>query len=293
MSESGNRPGVENKQELNISSPEIIFGVDADFEEHIGSLAEACSTNNPDEIVELLDSKQFVENTVVKKGKKNNKEWLKLFERAVDIITQIEIGKGIKDVSDTAELERVIKSTKLSPFAVAEFTGALYHMDRDDECERLARIISASESSVVGAVAQAYALNSLGSLYSRQGAAQGSLEANKKGLEVLSNESSDNFNVRWQTSKLKHGLLVGRMERRVFPDMPEQFFKIRREREAVGDTFHLGRVDLDAARAFAALKERDEAIHYAERARDLMVGVGYWSAAEQANELLNKLKQKG
>lgn len=290
MSESENNWQKIDKQEIKIDSSEIIFGVDSDFNEHIGSLEEACNVNSLDEIKKLLSANKFVENVVIRKGEK--KEWLKLLERAVGSISQAEIGKDITAISDPKELARVIESGKLSSFAAAELAGALYHLDRDDECEGLAKLISESEVAMVDTTTRANAFNTLGSLYWRQGAVQGSLDANKAGLKLLVDAESRDQNAKWQTSKIKYGILVNKMTRKVHSDMPEQFFALRREREKLGDTFHLGRTDLDAARAFAALKKKDQAIHYAERARDLMSESGYWSGADQAIELLGQLKQK-
>ncbi len=290
MSESEKGWGKIDKQELKAASPEIIFGVDSDFDEHVGNLEEACAVNDMDAIRKLLSGNKFVENIVIRKGEK--KEWLQLLERAVNAMTQAEIGKDIGAVSDVKELIRVIESGKLFPFAIAELACAFYHLDRDDECERLAKLVSGTEVSVVETTSRANAFNTLGSLYLRQGAVKASLDANKAGLALLANVESSNLNVQWQASKLRYGTLVGRMTRKVFPDMPDQFFALRREREALGDTFNLGRTDLDAARAFAALNKQDQAVHYAERARDLMNEIGYWSGADQAVELLEQLKQK-
>lgn len=290
MSESEKGWGKIDKQELKITSPDIIFGVDSDFGEHIGNLEEACAVNDLDGIRKLLSGKKFVENVVIRKGEK--KEWLQLLERAVNAMTQAEIGKDMSAISNVKELTRVIESAKLSPFVVAELACAFYHLDRDDNTERLAQLISGAEVSSVDITTRANAFNTLGSLYLRQGAVKASLDANKAGLALLTNSEISDLNVQWQASKLKYGTLVGRMARKVFPDMPDQFFALRREREVLGDTFNLGRTDLDAARAFAALKKRDQAIHYAERAKDLMSGVGYWSGADQAVELLGQLKRK-
>lgn len=290
MSESEKGWGKIDKQELKIASPDIIFGVDFDFDEHIGSLEEACNVNNLDEIKKLLSVNKFVENVVIRKGEK--KEWLKLLERAGDSMSRVEIGKDVTAISDPKELARVIESGKLPSFAAAELAGAFYHLNMDDKCERLAKLISEIDIAMVDITTRANAFNTLGSLYWRQGAIEGSLDANKAGLKLLANAEKDDQNTKWQASKLKYGTLVDRMTRKVFPDMPDQFFALRREREVLGDTFNLGRADLDAARAFAALNKSDQAIHYAERARDLMNEVGYWSGAIQATELLGQLKQK-
>ncbi len=289
MSESGKWRGIENKQEFNISSPEIIFGIDPSFEERIGSLGEAVSVSDFDTVKELLSSNKFVENIVIKKGK--NKEWLKLLEQSVNTVAQTEIGKDVTSITDAKELERVIRSAKLPPFAVAELAGALYHLGRDDESERLVKSLGAVDISTVDAVTQANAFNTLGCVLLRQGDIKGSSDAHRAGLALLAGEKKDDPNVRWQTSKLKYGILIDKITRKVFPDTPEQLFALRREREELGDTFNIGRVDLDAARVFASLKKKDEATHYAERARDLMGSTGYWSGAQQAADLLEQLKR--
>ena|SRR3989344_3250776 len=290
MSESESGWRKIDKQELKTASPDIIFGVDSDFEEHVGSLEEACNTNDLDTIRELLNNNKFVENIVIRKGEK--KEWLHLLERAVNAAAQTEIGKDFNAILNAKELTQVIESGKLSPFAGAELAGSLYHLDRDDECQRLAKLISGPETSAIDVVTKANAFNTLGSLYLRQGNVKASLDANKAGLELLAKAESGDQNSKWQINKLKYGVLVDRMTRKVHSDMPEQFFALRREREVLGDTFHLGRTDLDAARAFAMLKKKDQAIHYAQRARDIMNEQGYWSGAVQAEELLGQLKQK-
>ncbi|HSR89191.1 MAG TPA: hypothetical protein VLK22_02195 [Candidatus Udaeobacter sp.] len=290
MSESEKGFGTIDKHKPKIDSPEIIFGLDADFDEHVGSLAEACNTKNLDAIKDLLGNNKFIENVVIKKG--DNKKWLHLLERATNEMTLAEVGKSIGHISDITDLMKVIRSGSLPPFAAAELAGALYHLDRDDECERLAKLISGANDPIVDITSQANAFNTLGSLYMRQGAISASLDANKTGLSKLVNAKNADKNIKWQASKLRYGTLAGRMARKVFADMPDQFFALRREREEMGDVLNLGRTDLDVARAFAALNKKDQAIHYAQRARDLMSETGYWSGANQAKELLVSLKIK-
>lgn len=278
--------------ESKINSPEIIFGIDTDFNEHIGSLEEACNTDDLDAARDLLNGNKFVENIVIKKGNKNT-EWLSLLERSIDAVAQEVAGKNVGDISDAVELERVIKSASLSPFAVAELAGALYHLKRDDTSEKLAGLLTQAEAAVIGKITQANAFNTLGCVYLRQGDIAGSSGAHKAGLTLLSEENlASDLNVQWQKSKLEYGVLIDKMEQKVFPDAPEQLFALRRQREKMGDIFNIGRVDLDVARAFAALNKKDQAIHYALQAKDQMSAVNYWTGAAQANELLDSLVKK-
>ncbi len=292
MGESEKGRGQVDNTELK-NSPEIIFGVDADFVKHLVNLEEACSVNNPGAIKKILDGNKFVENIVIRKGERQGGvEWLQLLERAEDVITQAELGKNINEILDPQELARLIVSAKLSPFAIAELAAAYYHLDKDDQCEQLANLITGFEGSEIDATSRGNAFNTLGSLYLRQGAVKGSVEANKAGLSLWANAASSDHNAQWQKSKLKYGVVIGKITSKEFSDAPEQLFALRREREKLGDTFNLGRIDLDAARAFAAQNKKKNAIEFAERAKDLMSSTGYWSGAEQAEQLLGQLKPK-
>ena len=289
--ERGWKEKIGSKTEVEINSPEIIFGVDASFAEHISSLEEVCNTNNLDKTKELLDKNKFVENIVIRKGK--DKDWLRLLEKAVNSLTKAEVGKDITAIADALELERLIRSGDLPSFAVAELAGAFYHLNMDDESERLAGLLTAADVSVVGAVTQANAFNTLGCIYLRQGDVKGSFDAHNAGLKLLSEENlANDLNARWQMSKLKYGILIDTMELRMPDNILEQLFKLKRERGQLGDTFNIARVDLDAARACIALKKKDQAIGFALKAKDGMGMVGYWSGAAQTEQLYSSLIKK-
>ncbi|MBI2037786.1 MAG: hypothetical protein HYT15_02545 [Candidatus Magasanikbacteria bacterium] len=295
-SESGWKEKIE-KKEVDKNSPDIIFGLDKGFNERIGSLEEACNANELDVVRELLDRNKFVENVVVRKGDKDT-EWLGLLERSINSIVQESIGKSITDISDVAELERVLQSAKLSAFAAAELAGALYHEKRDGASERLAKLLTRVESFVVDAVSQANAYNTLGCIYLRQGEVELSKDMHKAGLDLLlKKEQASDLNVRWQVSKLRYGAQISKMTLQAEPDKIEsgiqQLFALQRQRQELGDTFNIGRVNLDVAKAFLALKKKKMAKRYAEDARNAMDGIGYWSGAAQAEEFLRELRQKG
>lgn len=298
MSEFGDRNDQKIKTpEIKIDSQEIIFGIDRDFDEHTGSLGEACDVKDLDKIKALLEQNKFIENIVIRKGK--NKVLLNLLERAVNALVQKEIGKDTSEILDVKELELVIKSGKLPPFAVAELAGAFYHLDREEECERLSKLIIACTSSAVGTTSLGHAYNTLGSLYLRQGDRALSLQANKDGLTFLNNQPNSDKNIEWQKGKLLHGTYFDRMDRvgqptnqkekKTLENVREKLFALHRARVVSGDAFNAPRVYLDAARICVSLKDIPRAREYAVDARDQMAQIGYWSGAEQASDLLREL----
>jgi tetratricopeptide (TPR) repeat protein len=308
MTESGS--GWEykvKKPDLEVSSSEIIFGIDADFDEHVGSLQEACDVKDLDTIKQLLSNNKFIENLVIRKG--INKELLILLEKAVNALVQQEIGKSVGEISDSKELERVIQSGKLPPFAVAELAGAFYHLKRYDESEKLVGLITNAQNIIIDLVSQANAYNTLGCIYLREGEVEASLDAHKAGLDLLPKKKDGTLNESWQRSKLLYGTVIDMFDRlntgtpvnqskkdkdrrEKLESVRDNLFKRQRERNDMGDMYNIGRVDLDVAKVFQALGKKDDAIFYAERAKESMSQVGYWSGAEQAGELLRELNQK-
>lgn len=297
MAREGGKDSGAPRQETRIDSPEIIFGIDHNFDEHVGQLREACDTNDLDTIAALLRENKFIENIVVRKGK--NKELLVLLERAVNALVQQEIGKNVGEILDAKELERVIKSGKLPPFAAAELAGAFYHLKRDDESNKLAGLIIGVEDSTIGVVSKANAYNTLGCIYLRDGNQEGSLEANKAGLTLLNNQPNAGLNTQWQKDKLLHGTYIdkrdsvgelpAKKERAILENVRGKLFALQNARRVYGDVFNAPRVYLDAARICIRLKNIPLAREYAKDARDQMAQVGYLSGAEQASELLKEL----
>lgn len=283
------RPPVEQTELLqSLPEAERLFGLREDTDERAAEIEDAVRTGDTQRLIELLGNRQVLENLLLQKG--DGMKFVRGLITGTDAVARELSGMRLQDIHNPADVSRLVKDG-LSPFALAEASGAFFHLKRTDETSRLAQAIMQADD--IHPVARAMAANNMGSLLARHENYRGSSEVNKRGLDILrdSDLSEDDPNRQWARLKILHGLVWNRFKVTPHADMADRFLTIADERSSF-DQANQYRAVLDAARVARDSGDVDRAIYLMQQAAAGLEAQSYWSAQEQALEELAAMHMK-
>lgn len=256
---------------------QLPFGIEAEMSEKVGQLREAVERGDVQKILTLVNSDRFVESTIIQKGPNN--ELLRIFQQAMQVATQEFLGRMPQNTKDI----ELLAEQGVSAFALAELSAAAFHMQDDISTARFARMVS---GAAVDPVARAQAFNAEGSLMGRHKQVQAQDRFNAAGVAVIREIDTQDPRAAWVRMKLEHGLAVNKPPE----EKLNEFQRLRTERRILGDVAHIGRTDLDIARALRALGRDDEAEAQLIQADLELAKIGYVNAQQQVHEELAALR---
>lgn len=269
---------------------ERMFGYVPDLHEKARELEEARARGDHDGLVELLSNNTVVENLVVQKGEG---KYLKLLEWSVEALFNKVTGQTFGKKITGESVQRLVHEVKLSPMTLAELAAAYYHLKKSKEARQLAGALS-DEQAGYPLIVQANALNCLASLDFRQNRPAVARTLNQTALEKIKAQvattPTEKENKAWQEMKIRHGLIVDRAANKTWRDMEDQLNTLVTEREALGDTLHIGRTHLEIAKILLQNKEIDKARLYLDKAQEGLAHVGYENALAEAEKLAADLR---
>lgn len=266
-----------------------IFDVCPDLEDRAAEFEESLKRKEFSGLIDQLGNAHVMYNMCIAKGK--NGEYLKNIVEAVNTVVNEANGFGVSSLRTAEQLLGTIEKTGLNPPAWAMLTSAFFHLRRDAEVEQLSRAMLELPEEVLPSFERATVYNNLASLKNRYGQLAEGQEYNREAMDVMTRQGLDNPESTWLKMKLRHGLLYGRMAKKAHSDMEDQWLAILREREAIGDTHHIGRTYLDLGRCARQLFDKDKAIYYLTKAMELSAQSGYTSSAVQAAKELAQVRE--